>query len=89
MGLLHIELDVEAVSGSTSEDPDPSDGAEFAWKVHDALDSWTAKVDIKASIVLAIEAALAGFVITLSEKGGRLSALPVIGSICIEPASAS
>jgi hypothetical protein len=75
VGLLQVELDVEAVSEVTPGDHESSDGAEFAWKVHDALDSWTAKVDTKASIVLAIEAALAGFVITLSSKGGRLSAL--------------
>jgi hypothetical protein len=60
---------------ATEKDRVPGNGAEFAWKVHDALDSWTAKVDTKASIVLAIEAALAGFVITLSDKGGRLSGL--------------
>ena len=59
----------------TPEGSDSSDGAEFAWKVHDALGSWTAKVDTKASIVLAIEAALGGFIITLSDKGGHLSAL--------------
>ena len=74
VGLLQVELDVEAVNVASPEDQS-SGGAEFAWKVHDALDSWTAKVDTKASIVLAIEAALAGFVITLSDKGGRLSAL--------------
>jgi len=66
---------VEAVSEATPGNHEPSDGVDFAWKVHDALDSWTAKVDTKASIVLAIEAALVGFVITLSTKGGRLSGL--------------
>ena len=50
-------------------------GDAFAWKVHEALDSWTGKVDTKASIALAIEAAIAGFVITLSTNGGRLSGL--------------
>lgn len=60
--------------------PPPTDapshgGDDFAWKVHEALDSWTAKVDTKASIALAIEAAIAGFVITLSTNGGRLSGL--------------
>jgi len=48
---------------------------DFAWKVHEALDSWTAKVDTKASIALAIEAAIAGFVITLSTSHGRLGGL--------------
>jgi hypothetical protein len=75
MGLLQVELDVEAVSQGDPKELEASDGTDFAWKVHDALDSWTAKVDTKASIVLAIEAALAGFVITLSGKGGRLAGL--------------
>lgn len=44
--------------------PTPDD--EFAWKVHDGLSDWTARVDVKASIALAIEAAVVGFVITLS-----------------------
>lgn len=38
---------------------------EFAWKVHSALDSWTAKVDSKASIVLGLETASIGFVVAL------------------------
>jgi len=74
VGLLQVELDVEAMS-EAPKDQESKDGADFAWKVHDALDSWTAKVDTKASIVLAIEAALAGFVITLSNKGDRLAGL--------------
>ncbi len=68
-------MDVEAVSEITSAGHEDVGGSEFAWKVHDALDSWTAKVDTKASIVLALEIALVGFVVTLSGKGGRLSAL--------------
>lgn len=75
MGLLQVDLDVEAVSEATANDHDGNDGVEFAWKVHSTVDSWTARVDTKASIVLGIEAALAGFVITLSSKGGRLSGL--------------
>ena len=75
MGLLQIHLDVAAMREGDPKEYEASDGAEFAWKVHDALESWTAKVDTKASIVLAIEAALAGFVITLSGKRGRLAGL--------------
>ena len=48
---------------------------DFAWRVHSALDTWTTKVDNKASIVLAIEAATLGLVVTLSRKGGPLSEL--------------
>lgn len=68
-------MDVEAVSEVPPTDHDAVDGSEFAWKVHDALDSWTAKVDTKASIMLALEMALVGFVVTLSGNGSRLSAL--------------
>lgn len=50
-------------------------GLDFAWRVHSALDSWTGKVDTKASIVLAIETAILGFIISLSSKDGPLSAL--------------
>lgn len=36
----------------------PTSGEEFAWKVHGALQDWTAKVDTKASIVMTLETAL-------------------------------
>lgn len=42
------------------------DGTDFAWRVHGALDSWTGKVDTKASIALAIESAALGFAISRS-----------------------
>lgn len=50
-------------------------GLEFAWRVHAALDSWTGKVDTKASIALAIESAIFGFVVTLSKRGERFADL--------------
>jgi hypothetical protein len=34
-------------------------GNDFAWRVHEAQQAWTASVDIKASIVLIVEVALA------------------------------
>jgi Family of unknown function (DUF5706) len=34
-------------------------GNEFAWRVHEAQQAWTASVDIKASIVLVVEGAIA------------------------------
>lgn len=46
---------------------------EFAWKVHDVLSDWTARVDIKASISLAIEAAIGGFVVTFASGTGPLT----------------
>lgn len=40
-------------------------GIDFAWRVHDGLSDWTARVDTKASIALAIEVAAAGFLVNL------------------------
>lgn len=57
-------------SASSSQDP-----VEFAWRVHTALDSWTGKVDTKASIALALEGAALGFVVSLSEEGQRFADL--------------
>ena len=33
---------------------------DFAWRVHDALQGWTASVDVKASIVVVVETAVTG-----------------------------
>jgi hypothetical protein len=71
---LPINLDAEALTLSP-KDKDPHGGLDFAWRVHAALDSWTGKVDTKASITVAIESASLGFVLTLSKKGERLSGL--------------
>jgi hypothetical protein len=49
--------------------------AEFAWRTHSAIIDWTAKVDAKASIVLALESAIAAVMITFSGKDRPLSAL--------------
>jgi hypothetical protein len=42
---------------------------EFGWRVHSLLDTWTGKVDNKASIVLAIESAAFAFIVTQTAKG--------------------
>lgn len=44
-----------------SPPPPPKEklGNEFAWRVHEFQQAWTASVDIKASIVLVVEVALA------------------------------
>jgi hypothetical protein len=47
---------VEALMASTED----------AWKIHEALVTWTSNVDTKASIVLAVDTALAGGVVTLA-----------------------
>lgn len=43
--------------------------------VHGALDSWTGKVDSKASITLALETAVLGFVLSLSKRHERFDDL--------------
>ncbi len=68
--MLPLKLVVEAMSGK-----DSSGGLDFAWRVHGALDSWTGKVDTKASITVAIESAVFGFAVTLSRKGERFAHL--------------
>ena len=51
------------------EPPTETDPDEYGWRVHGLLDSWTGKVDNKASIVLAIESAAFAFVVTQTAKG--------------------
>lgn len=45
---------------------------EFAWRVHEAQESWIGKVDTKASVVLAFEAAVVVLVITSDAIWSRL-----------------
>jgi Pycsar effector protein len=45
---------------------------EFAWRVHEAQESWIGKVDMKASVVLAFEAAVVVLVITSDGIWSRL-----------------
>src|SRR4051812_37876648 len=47
--------------------------SEFGWRVHGALEAWTAKVDAKASIALAVEAAAIGFALSLTEASRALA----------------
>jgi Family of unknown function (DUF5706) len=53
----------------------PPDSEDYAWRIHGALDSWTGKVDTKASIALAVESAVLGFALAQSEKGKALAGL--------------
>lgn len=46
---------------------------EFAWRVHEGVNEWTARVDAKASIALAIEAAVAALVALLATGDGELA----------------
>jgi hypothetical protein len=55
---------VKLLRGHGQQPPVPrsanADGVEFGWRVHEAIQGWTATVDIKASIVIAVETAVAG-----------------------------
>lgn len=46
-------------AGSTQPEGVPV-GNQFGWRAHEAIQGWTASVDIKASIVLVVETAVAG-----------------------------
>jgi len=48
---------------------------EYGWRVHSALDAWTGKVDTKASIALAIESAVLGYVLNQTASGQGLADL--------------
>jgi hypothetical protein len=53
-----------------------TDGCEFAWRVHSAQEVWTGKVDIKASILLALEGGALFAVLSGHGEGGILNDLP-------------
>jgi hypothetical protein len=72
-------MDMEPV---TEPPHDAAGGPEHAWRVHGALDSWTGKVDSKASTVLAIESAVLAFVITLTEPGKAFHDLHGAERVC-------
>ncbi|TDD82610.1 hypothetical protein E1293_16400 [Actinomadura darangshiensis] len=47
----------------------------YAWRVHQALHDWTAKVDAKASVVLTLETAILSMIILFAGHGKRLDRL--------------
>lgn len=58
--------------GSTSQ---PGDALELGWRVHQAQEAWTAKVDVKASIVLALNGAVLAATVSGSNNDSVLSTL--------------
>ncbi|MGW5518677.1 Pycsar system effector family protein [Nocardia africana] len=62
-------------SGNPVLVPDEKNAITFGWRVHQAQESWTAKVDVKASIVLALDGAILVAVIAGHNKDGVLAAL--------------
>jgi hypothetical protein len=70
--VLQVELAVEAMTPEREKTPPRHDEVvDYAWRVHGALDSWTGKVDTKASIALAIEIAVLGFVVAQADPEKR------------------
>ncbi|MCD2107451.1 DUF5706 domain-containing protein [Rhodococcus erythropolis] len=50
--------------------PIQSEAIDFGWRVHGAQEAWTAKVDVKASIVLALDGAVLAAIIGGHNEGG-------------------
>ncbi len=58
-----------------TEEESSAFGVDFAWKAHDSISDWTARVDIKASVLLSIDSGLVGLIVALSSGTGPLSGL--------------
>lgn len=65
------------------EQPNPTRSIDFAWRAHAAQEAWTAKVDGKAAILLALEVALIAAVISGLAPDGALSALTAVGAVTV------
>lgn len=63
------------------EQPDLIRSIDFAWRAHTAQEAWTAKVDGKAAILLALEVALIAAVISGLAPDGALDALTAVGAV--------
>lgn len=48
---------------------------EWGWRVHSAQEAWTAKVDVKASILLALEGAILVALVAATASGGAFASL--------------
>lgn len=56
---------------------------DFAWRVHTAQEAWTAKVDVKASIVLALGAGALFAVLAAQDDGGILGHISAQGQVSL------
>lgn len=65
------------------EQPDLTRPIDFAWRAHTAQEAWTAKVDGKAAILLALEVALIAAVISGIAPDGALHALTAAGAVAV------
>ena len=60
---------------STTPPPDHAEAIVFGWRAHAAQEAWTAKVDVKASIVLALDGVVLAAIISGHNKDGVLAQL--------------
>jgi len=58
----------------------------MAWRIHVAQEAWTAKVDAKAAIVLALEVAVLAAIIGASAAGAAFATLSTVGIIAVRSA---
>jgi hypothetical protein len=56
-------------------EPSKRHAVDFAWRVHGAQETWTAKVDVKASILLALEGGVLFTIVSANAKDGFLRGL--------------
>ncbi|MFE7717844.1 Pycsar system effector family protein [Nocardia rhizosphaerihabitans] len=60
---------------TASPPADHADAINFGWRVHQSQEAWTAKVDVKASIVLALVGAVLVAIVAGQNKDGVLTTL--------------
>lgn len=64
-----------AASASPPANADYTNAIAFGWRVHQSQEAWTAKVDVKASIVLALAGAVLVAIVAGNNKDGVLTTL--------------
>jgi hypothetical protein len=67
----------------TVQDASGSRPVDFAWRVHAAQEGWTAKVDVKASIILATELAVIGVILAGNQNDQILGRLHGAGRVLV------
>jgi hypothetical protein len=66
---------VDETNTSAKDESVSDEAVDGAWKIFDAQSSWIERADVKASIILALETAVLGFVMVLSSNNEVLAGL--------------
>ena len=66
---------MKSVRSRVEGDRDRESFGVYAWRVSQALHDWTAKVDMKASVILSVETAIFGVILLFAGKGKPLGHL--------------